>query len=276
MRIVSDTATLYSPEEGRNLGVTILPVYVAVDGVEYKDYEDIDTETFLELIENGGIPSSSQPSIGDIMEVFEESQEEVLLLSVGDGLSGAYQNAVGAKNSIEDNEHIHIMDTKTLAGPHRYLLEKAIKLRAEGLNIERIKEELQKCIESSLSFVIPFDFDFLKRSGRLTPVAAKIGNLIKIVPVMTQTEDKKRIELFAVKRSCRKAVEAVINHLKSRGINEDYIISIGHGGVAEKATAIMTQMKEQLHMATFELLQLSPSLITHGGPGCVTIQVVRK
>ena len=156
MRIVSDTATLYSPEEGRNLGVTILPVYVAVDGVEYKDYEDIDTETFLELIENGGIPSSSQPSIGDIMEVFEESQEEVLLLSVGDGLSGAYQNAVGAKNSIEDNEHIHIMDTKTLAGPHRYLLEKAIKLRAEGLNIERIKEELQKCIESSLSFVIDY------------------------------------------------------------------------------------------------------------------------
>ena len=57
------------------MGVTILPVYVAVNGKEYKDYEDISSEDFLELIAEGGIPSSSQPSIGEIMEVFEESAE---------------------------------------------------------------------------------------------------------------------------------------------------------------------------------------------------------
>lgn len=276
MRIVSDTATLYSPEEGKNMGVTILPVYVAVNDKEYKDYEELSSEEFLEMIEAGGIPSSSQPSIGDIVEVFEESDEEVLLLSVGDGLSGAYQNAVGAKNSIENNEYIHVMDTKSLAGPHRYLLEKAIKLREEGLQIDKIKEKLTESIESSLSFVIPCDFDFLKRSGRLTPIAAKIGGIIKIVPVMTQTVDKKRIETFAIKRSWRKAVEAISNHLKEIGINEEYIISICHAGVLEKATATLQQMKEYFQNVQFELFQLSPSLITHGGPGCVTIQVIKK
>ena len=142
--------------------------------------------------------------------------------------------------------------------------------------MEKIKTELQKCIDSSISFVIPEDFDFLKRSGRLTPIAAKIGGLIKIVPVMTQTEDKKRIEPFAIKRSCKKAVEAIINHLKSKGVNEEYIISIGYAGVVEKAASILAQIKEQFQNNTFELLQLSPSLITHGGPGCVTIQVIRK
>lgn len=276
MRIVSDTATLFSPEEGRMMGVTILPVYVAVGGKEYKDYEDISSEAFLKMIEKGGIPSSSQPSIGDIIEVFEESEEEVLLLSVGDGLSGAYQNAVGAKNSIENNGYIHVIDTKTLAGPHRYLLKKAIKLREEGLQIDKIKEKLTESIESSLSFVIPSDFDFLKRSGRLTPIAAKIGGMIKIVPVMTQTVDKKRIETFAIKRSCRKAVEAISKHLKEIGVNEDYIISICHGGVLEKASSTLLQMKEYFHNVQFELFQLSPSLITHGGPGCVTIQVIKK
>ena len=258
------------------MGVTILPVYVAVDGREYKDYEEITSEEFLRLIEEGGIPSSSQPSIGDIMEAFDEDEEEILLLSVGDGLSGAYQNAVGAKNCIEKNDHIHVMDTKTLAGPHRYLLEKAVRLRREGFSMEKIKGELQKCIDSSISFVIPSDFDILKRSGRLTPIAAKIGGLIKIVPVMTQTEDKKRIELFAIKRSCRRAVDAIIDHLKAKGIGEDYIISIGHAGVAEKAASVLAQIKEQFQCTTFELLQLSPSLITHGGPGCVTIQVIKK
>lgn len=276
MRIISDTATLYSPEEGRKIGVTILPVYVSVDGKEYKDYVDISSEEFLKLIDEGGLPSSSQPAIGDIIEVFEENQEEVLLLSVGDGLSGAYQNALGARNSVENNSHIHVLDTKTLAGPQRYLLEKAVKLREEGFNIEKIKEELCKCIESSKSFVIPVDFDFLKRSGRLTPITAKIGGLIKIVPVMTQTEDKKRITTFAIKRSWKKAVEAIIDYFKMLEINENYIISVGHAGVAEKAASVLEQIKEQFKTTSFELFQLSPSLITHGGPGCVTIQVIKK
>ena len=276
MRIISDTATLYSPTEGQQMDVTILPVYVNVDGVEYRDYEDIDSEGFLEMINAGGVPSSSQPSIGDMMDALEESREEVLVLAIGDGLSGAYQNAVGAKNSIDDNEYIHVLDTKTLAGPHRYLLNKAIKMRAEGFGIEKIKEELQRCIESSISFVIPADFEFLKRSGRLTPIAATIGGLIKIVPVMTQTADRKRIEPFAIKRSFKKALDAIINHLKEKGIDESYIISIGHAGVVEKAEGIIMQMKEAFEHATVELLQLSPSLITHGGPGCVTIQVIKK
>lgn len=276
MRIISDTATLYSPVEGKEMDVTILPVYVNIDGVEYKDYEDINCEMFLDMINAGGVPSSSQPSIGDMIDVLEESKEEVLILTIGDGLSGAYQNAVGAKNSIDDNEYIHVVDTKTLAGPHRHLLNKAMKMRAEGLSIEKIKEELQRCIESSISFVIPADFDFLKRSGRLTPIAATIGGLIKIVPVMTQTEDKKRIEPFAIKRSFKKALDAIINHLKEKGIDESYIISIGHAGVIEKAENILNQMKEAFEYATVEILQLSPSLITHGGPGCVTIQVIKK
>ena len=276
MRIVSDTATLYSPEEGRKMDVKILPVYINIDGVEYRDYEDIDGETFLKLVEAGGVPSSSQPSIGELMDVFEESNEEVLLISVGDGLSGAYQSAVGAKNSIENSEYIHILDSKSLAAPHRYLVNKAVRLREEGFNIGKIIEELQKSIESSISFVIPSDFDFLKRSGRLTPIAATIGGLIKIVPVMTQTEDRKRIEPFAIKRSSKKAVEAIINHLKTKGINEEYLISICHAGVVEKAASILAQFKEHFQNASFEMMQLSPSLMTHGGPGCVTIQVVKK
>ena len=258
------------------MDVKILPVYINIDGVEYRDYEDIDGETFLKLVEAGGVPSSSQPSIGELMDVFEESNEEVLLISVGDGLSGAYQSAVGAKNSIENSEYIHILDSKSLAAPHRYLVNKAVRLREEGFNIGKIIEELQKSIESSISFVIPSDFDFLKRSGRLTPIAATIGGLIKIVPVMTQTEDRKRIEPFAIKRSSKKAVEAIINHLKTKGINEEYLISICHAGVVEKAASILAQFKEHFQNASFEMMQLSPSLMTHGGPGCVTIQVVKK
>ena len=168
------------------------------------------------------------------------------------------------------------MDTKTLAGPQRYLVQKAMKLREEGKDILTIMRKLQESIETSVSFVIPSDFNFLKRSGRLTPLAAKIGNIIKIVPVMTQTEDKRRITPFVIKRSKRKAVDAIIEHLKYLGVDENYIISISHGGVLEDAKAVMSQMKEFFSRTEMQLFMLAPSLVTHGGPGCIVIQAIRK
>lgn len=276
MKLVTDTSTFYSPEEGRELGITVIPSCTVIDGEAFRDYEDITTDELLARISEGSIPTTSQPSIGEVIDAFEENEEEILFLSIGDGLSGTYQNAVGAKNSMDDNERIHVIDTKTLGGPHRYLVRKALKLRDEGLNIEKIKYEIGKCIETSVSFVIPADFDFLKRSGRLTPLAAKIGGLIKIVPVLTQTADKKRIAPFVIKRSKKKAVQAIIEHLSSLGVDEKYIISISHAGVRELAQAVLEQIRERFTTAAFELYQLSPALVTHGGPGCVVIQAIRK
>lgn len=276
MKIITDSAALFSFEEREALGIAVIPACVIIDGKTYKDYEDIDSDTFLRLIAEGKVPTSSQPAIGEVMEVFEGAEEEILCISIADGLSGTYQNACGAKNCMEKNNHIHIMNTRSLAGPQRYCVKKALALRDAGCSMEEIKEKVQESIETSVSFVIPADFDFLKRSGRLTPIAAKIGGMIKIVPVMTQTEDKTRIAPFAIKRSWKKAEEAIIKHLKTMGVDKQWLISIGHAGSLEKAGEIAEQMKVEFSDAEIELLQLTPSLITHGGPGCVTIQAVRK
>jgi DegV family protein with EDD domain len=276
MKIVSDTATLYSPEEGRRLGVTILPVYVAVDGIEYKDYEDIDTETFLELVEKGGIPSSSQPSIGDVLEVLESCEEETLYLTVGDGLSGAYQTAMAARNNLESNDHIHIINSKTLAGPMRYLVKKAIELKEQGLGIEEIKAELDVRIESSMSFVIPADFEFLKRSGRLTQLAAKIGGALRLLPVLTQTKDKTRITPVTVKRTWKSALEAILQRLEAESVGEGHLVSVCHAGTPEKAQGIAEQIAQRIPGVETEVLELSPALMTHGGPGCIVVQAILK
>ena len=276
MRIIADSASLYSIQEGKKIGAEIISNCVIINGESYRELEDISRERFLELVKEGGVPTSSQPAIGDVLEVLEQSEEEVLYISIGDGLSGAYQNAMGARNCVENKERIHIINTKTLAAAQRYLVHKALALREEGMDIERIKEALHKCIETSVSFVIPADFEFLKRSGRLTPIAAKIGGLIKIVPVLTQTEDKTRITPFTIKRSRRKAVDSIMEHLKEIGVNENYLISISHAGAYEAAKEVFGQMQQKFSDTAMELLQLSPALMTHGGPGCVVIQAIRK
>ena len=277
MKIIADSSCLFSPEEGKQQGVTIVPVGVIIDGKAYKDYEEIQSAELLTLLNQGVVPTTSQPTVGDVIQAYEETEdEEILVLPIGDGLSGAYQNAHTAKNALETTKSIEIMDTKTLAGAHHYIVQKAIQLKEKGLSLENIKKELQESIEHSFSYVIPFDFQFLKRCGRLTPIAANLGGLMKIVPVLTLTEDRRKIEIHTVKRTVKKAIDNVIQTLKEKGVNEEYMISVCHVGVQEKANEILQQLKDTFHNATYELLELSPSLMLHGGPGCILVHATKK
>ena len=276
MRIISDTSTLYSPEEGRALGVHIIPASIIYRDKAYRDYIDITTDKFLQLVSTGATPTSSQPAIGDLLDVFEESDEETLALFIGDGLSGGYANAVGARNTLDDPSTIHILDTRTLAGAERYLLEKAVRLRDAGLSLSEVMAQLQHSIDASASYVIPADFEFLKRSGRLTPIAAKISSIIKIVPVMTQTPDMKKITLLTIKRSVRKATEAIIENMKKVGVDSSYKLYVCHGGDLAAAQAALDQLQAAFPGCDVELLPLSPAMTTHGGPGCVLFQAIRK
>ena len=276
MKIIADTATLLSPAEGAQMGMTIIPVGVLIDGQAYRDYEEITTEEFLRRVEAGGIPTSSQPSVGDVLEVLENADEEILLLTVGDGLSGAYQTAVAARSCIEENGHIHIVNSKTLAGAMRYIAKKAVVLKERGVKMEEILAELHRSIESSMSFVIPEDFEFLKRSGRLTPLAAKIGGALRLLPVLTQTKDKTRITPVSVKRTWKSAIETILQRLQAAGVDENYLICVCHGGAGERAAGVLQKIKERFGACETELLELSPALITHGGPGCIVVQAVLK
>ncbi len=276
MKIITDTSTLYSPAEGKEINLTVLPLSVTVNGKTYKEYVEIQPDEFIEIVRQGHVPTSSQPAVGETMEVFENTDDEMIVISMADGLSGTYQSAVGAKNSVDNNERIHVINTKTLCGPHRYMVNKALKMQKEGATTQQIIDEMNHLSENHKSFLIPSDFDFLSRGGRLTPLAAKIAGLIKIVPVMTQTPDGKRLESAGVKRTMKKAVEEAINQFKEMGVNENYLITISHAGVQEGAEKVRKQVQEAFPQTETEIVYLSCAFITQGGPGCIAIQAILK
>ncbi len=276
MKIITDTSTLFSPEEGKQLGITVLPLSVTVNGKTYTEYVDIQPDEFIRIVKEGHVPASSQPAVGEVLEVFESTDEEMVVISMADGLSGTYQSAVGAKNSVENNDHIHVINTKTLCGPHRYMVKKAIRMKEEGATVQEVVDEMTHLSNSHVSFLIPSDFDFLSRGGRLTPIAAKIAGLIKIVPVMTQTPDGKRLEAAGIKRTMKKAVDEVISQFKKFGVDKDYLITVSHAGVKENAEKVLNQVHEAFPDTEIELVHLSCAFVTQGGPGCIAIQTIKK
>jgi DegV family protein with EDD domain len=276
MKIIADTATLFSPQEGRDLGIAIVPVSVAINNKTYKDYADISSAEFIELIKEGGVPTSSQPSVGELLEELEGCTEDVVLLTVADGLSGGYQTALGAKNTLEENDHIHVINSKSLAGPLRYLAKKAVALRQQGLSTQQLLEALMDSVDNSISFVVPEDFDFLKRSGRLTAITARVGGVLKLLPILTQTFDRRRIKPIGGKRSWKTAIEVIVHRLQNLEIDQNYLLSVCHTGTPQRAEEARNQIQEAFPNNEIEILELCPALITHGGPGCIVVQAVKK
>ena len=277
MKIITDTGALLSPKEGEKIGVDVLPLNVIADKKSYKEYVDVTSQEFLDIVKEGHVPSSSQPSIGETMELFEKyPEEDILVINMADGLSGTYQSTVSAKESVEHSENIHVINSMTLCGPQRYLVEKAVALREQGLDIHHIMKELHKSIACEKSFLIPQDFGFLKRGGRLTPLAATLGGMLKITPIMTTTKDAKRLEKYAMKKTFKSAVKEIMKAFQELGVNEDFKIYVTHAGVLKQAQDVVKQLQIVFENTVIEMYDLSPVFIAQGGPGCIAVQAIRK
>ena len=277
VKIIADTSTMFTVSQGKELGIDILPLHVVVDKVSYEELEQLTTNQLIEMIENGHIPSSSQPSMGSVIETFEKyPNEEVLGIFMAGGLSGTYASASSASQMIEGDYNITVINSETLCGPHRYLVLKAKKLADQGKNVQEITEELKHSIKNGKSFLLPQDFSYLKRGGRLTPLAATLGGLLKIVPVMTMTEDRKRLEKFAVGRTFNMAVGKVLAELEKDLSLGEYKVFVSHGGTLAQGEAVVAKIKEKFKNVDVEMFELTPAFITQGGPKCIAIQWIEK
>lgn len=277
IRIISDSSTLYSVEEGKKNNLDITPLSVTINNKTYKELEEIQTEGLVELINQGHIPTSSQPSIGEVVEMFEQyPNDEIIAISMADGLSGTYNSACAARGMVDHEESITVINSRTLCGPQRYLVQVAQKLVEANKTKSEIVQEVEELIETSTSFLIPNDFEYLVRGGRLSPLVGKIGGMIKLVPVLILAEDGMRLDKFAIKRTFKKAIQEISEKLVENKVDEQYKIYISHACNEELAMTAKEMIMKNIENADIEIQLLTPVFTTQGGPSCVSIQVIKK
>ncbi|CAK7017291.1 MAG: DegV domain-containing protein [Paraeggerthella hongkongensis] len=273
MRIVADSSVMYSIEQGAARGMKILPLAVTIDNETWLEYEEITTEDFLARVRAGAMPQSSCPPPHLTLEAYD-TEEEVLHITMADGLSGAYGVAHGLAKQAPHPERVHVVNSATLCAPHRALALAAVELAKRCEHAADVIERLRPMIASAHSFLLPEDFEYLRRGGRLTPLAAKFAHLVKAAPVMCQTDDGTRLERLAIARSFKKGVEAVVAELEKRGVGEGHFISVSHADNPEGAGWAMDRLKAAFSGCRFGVYDLGPAFITQGGPACIAIQSI--
>ncbi len=277
VHIVSDTSTLYSTTQAEEAGFFVSPLSVTIAGKSYREFDEISSEEFVAIIRQGHMPTSSQPAIGEVEALYNRfAGEEIINVAMAHGLSGTYTSAAAAAQMCDHADQISVINTRTLCGPHRYMVEKAVQWAKEGLSRETILEKLNTLMDSAKSYLVPADFDYLRRGGRLSPLVSYMGKAAHLTPIMTQTENGERLTPASIKRGYSHAVKYIVGELKKAGVGSGWRVYISHADVLDKAKMTMDALKEAMPEAICEILPLSPAFITQGGPGCVAVQYVHE
>ena len=274
IRIISDTSTLYSSAEARATGFALAPLSVTIAGKSYREFDEISSDEFVSIIDQGHMPTSSQPAIGEVSALYAEfAGEQILNISMAAGLSGTYQSAVAAAGLCGHADDITVVNTRTLCGPHRYLVEQAVRMAKDGATMEELLNWLNPRMDTAKSYLIPADCDYLRRGGRLSPLVSHVGKLAGLTPVMTQTGDGTRLTVASIKRGFKAAVKYCVDALQKQNVGKGWKIYISHAA-PEKAEQALTMLKAVMPEAEYEIVPLSPAFITQGGPKCIAIQYV--
>ena len=273
VHIVSDTSTLYSTTQAEAAGFTVAPLSVTIAGKSYREFDEISSEEFVEIIRQGHMPTSSQPAIGEVEDMYNQFPgEEIINVTMALGLSGTYTSAVAAAQMCDHADKISVVNTRTLCGPHRYMVERAVQWAKEGLGREEIVKKLNVLMDSAKSFLVPADFDYLRRGGRLSPLVSHVGKVANLTPIMTQTDNGERLTAASIRRGYGHAVKYIVEQLRKAGVGAGWQVQISHAGALDKAEQALKALKAAMPEAEYHIYPLSPAFITQGGPGCVAVQ----
>ena len=222
--VVLDSNSGLTKEEARELGMYILPMPFMIDGKEYLDGKDITYDEFLRLQKNGADIVTSQPSPEEVMNLWTELLKEydsIIHIPMTSGLSGSCDTAIMLSNEDEFFGKVFVVDNKRISITQISAGLDAIEMLKEGMSPEKIKEKLESDAGKSGIYLMVSDLKYLKKGGRITPMAAALASLLKIKPVLQIHESK--IDAYGKARTFKQAKQIMLEALK-RILQRDLMI----------------------------------------------------
>ncbi len=275
--IVTDSNSGITQDEGKQLGINVIPMPFVINGEEYLEDISITQEKFYEFLRDKKTSvSTSQPSmfyLEDLWNNLLENYDEIVYIPMTSGLSGTCANA---KTLAEEKfaGKVFVVDNKRISVVQKSSVYEAMSLVKMGKSASEIKQYLEDTARINSIYIYLDTLYYLKRGGRITAAAAALGTILKIKPVLFSDGDN--FDKFAMCRSTTQAKIKMMNRVKEElnGKFKEYYeqglmsISVAHTQNIEEAKKFAAEIKENFPNLKFNFIDsLSLSISCHIGPG---------
>ena len=277
--IVTDSNSGISQAEAKELGIYVIPMPFLVDGKLYFEDVDMNKEQFYHFLENDADLSTSQPSPGDVMDLWDKllkEYDEIVHIPMSSGLSASCSTAMGLARDYDGK--VQVIDNQRISVTMQQAVMDAKHLVAAGKSAAQIKEILEKeALESSIYLMVD-TLKYLKKGGRITPAAALLGSALNLKPILQIQGDK--LDAYKKVRGVKAAKKNMLEAMKKdvEGRFSDYVtkgqLKLHVAYTTDEETA--RQWKEEVQsmfpdIAISRIDPLSFSVTCHTGPGALAI-----
>ena len=281
--IVTDSNSGITQKEGKELGISVIPMPFYINDELYFEDITLTQEEFYQKLDEDADIKTSQPAPGDVLDLWEkllEDHDEIVHIAMSSGLSSSCATAAMLADDYDGK--VQVVDNQRISVTQRQSVADAMKLAEEGKSAKEIKDILEADKLDSGIFTMVDTLKYLKKGGRVTSAGAAIGTVLGIKPVLQIHGEK--LDAFAktrgVKQAKKKMIAAVRKELEERFPDGDFAKHAYLQSAYTKDKEAALKWKEEL-MAEFPEMEfhqdpLSLSVACHIGAGALAVAWTHK
>jgi len=276
VQILTDSTSYLSEDIRQELNIRLVSL-----SLSFGNEVDIDNKRFYKMMALKGIPSSSQPSVGELyneMISVVEMGDSLCCVFLSSDMSGTIATGQIAKELVlekYDKAKIEIVDSRSNCMQLGFAVILAAKAAKAGKALEQVKEAALENIKRSRFLFIPENLEYLKKGGRIGGASALIGNLFKIIPILTVEDGNTSImkKVRTKKNAVLTMIDKMLQDISQFGLGE---IVVHHINCLDEAIELANKIKEEIIEKLkiemkIDVMDIGPVIGLHVGPGTIAI-----
>jgi DegV family protein with EDD domain len=275
--LITDSVAQVPEELARQLGITVVPLSVQIEGVPYRDGVDLNlSELYRRMREEKILPTTIAPTPVEFEQAMRgclsSGAQAVLCITISSRLSSSYTSACLAANLLRENHPertIEVFDSLTAAAAEGSIVLAAARRAALGDSLQAVLEAA-RAARGRTGLVASFEtLEYLRRGGRIGKAAYMLGSLIDIKPVVT-LDAEGTVAPLASARTTRRALQVMVNYVarRTKGCRR-LSLTILAADAPEQAASLRELVLQRLHPAEIQDSVFTPVMGVHTGPGLI-------
>ncbi len=274
VKIVTDTLSDITSDLADKLGVTVVPLYVRFGEKIYRDRVEITSEEFYRrLVSESTLPSTTQPTPHDFIEVYERlarETDEILVIVVSSKLSGTYSSAMQARQTISGKCRIEVIDSLTVAMGEGLITIAAAKAVKAGANLDEAADLTRRAATRS-HLVAYFDtLKYLAKGGRIGKAQGLLGSMLSVKPILTVREGE--MAPMTRVRSLNAGLDYLYNF--AAGFSKIEGLALEHATTPDVADQLVERLGAIVPKKSIYRSVISPVIGTYSGPNALALTVL--
>lgn len=280
VKIVTDSTSYIPKELLKEYDISVVSLNVIFNGESYRELELNNIEFYNKMDQLDEIPTSSQPSIDDLLKIFRENISngyDVVGIFLSSKMSGTYSSAHIVKDIVLGefpNGKIEIIDSETNCMQMGYEVLQAARAAKSGKEIKEVVKEAIKVKENSRFLFVPETLKYLRKGGRIGGAAALLGSILQIRPILTVENGETMV--FDKVRTKKKAIDTILKKVMD-DINSGEIgeVIVHHINCQDEGKELAKRIEEKINVPV-SIQDIGPIIGLHVGPGSIGVAYYTK